>query len=236
MKQNINEVNAKVFDEVEEEPTETEEVSFEEPESQNSEQITFDDESIDDKIKKRGEHIECDGQILTITEVTPTLPKLTSNDGKGGIIINKPKVSMNGKSQYYTAKLKVKFDNNMAAYYPQISYFADKSGKLLLNKTTQKPVPTINIMGNNKAAQLLKMVINAMSGNKFKMVPVVVNNFASIVPDENCEKAFYEFAQTISTGAAMKWLIGKKVKIKTVRGKNPVDKQPYFRNDIECFV
>ena len=224
--------NEDVFNQVEE-PKTTEVKSNDFSEESESDELSFSDKSVEDKKKEYGEHINCNGQVLTIISVSPTKPKTTSYaDGKISEI--PPTEAKNKKSHYYTAKLKVMFDNNVATYLPSITYFCDENGKLALNKDG-KPTPTINIKGHNQVAILAKKILNKMSGNKFTFKDFVYNFRPSIMPTADCTEAFTNFSNTVSQSKIINFLIGKQVKIKTLVGTTE-DGKEYFRNDIEAFV
>jgi len=224
--------NEDVFNKVEE-PKKTIEESNDFSEESESDELSFSDKSAEDKQKDYGEHINCNGQTLTIMKVVPMLPKLTTYENNEVVKI-KPTESKNKKSHYYTAKLKILYSNNVVAYLPTITYFCDVEGNLNLDNKG-KPIPVMNFNGHNQVSILCKKVLNILSGNKFTFKNIIFNQRPSIIANDDCIEAFKNFAFKQKPINIARFLIGKQVKIKTEEGINDKNNN-YFRNDIEAFV
>lgn len=196
-------------------------------------EVGISDMSAAEKAKLGGEHIDCNGQILTIVSVKPNVPKITTMGPNGKVVKIDPKLSQTKTSKFYEAKLQVKFDNNMVAYYPLVRYFVDKNDalqKYLSGPLVGKVKVTFDSKGDSVVGKLYRKVLSKMSGIPLKEVPTQFGT--TVVPVSGKEEEFAKFAATVTDAQFCNWLIGKKVKIATWWGKNQLTKEPVFRNDI----
>lgn len=173
-------------------------------------QEEFEYEELDESPEERAERIRlagdkriADGEILKIIDISYT--KLITQDENGDKILPKKAVSSN--VYYYTIKLKVLFENDkgerIVEYYPGVKVFTDSEGNIATNKNGKiVPILARPDVSESAVAKLFDLY------SKFIKKPI------SKISDK-------EFRQG---------LVGRKVRIKTEKGK--FAGQEWFRNDI----
>ena len=163
---------------------------------------------------------------MTIKEVFVTAPK-TFKIEKGEKVPIIPKVTQSGSAQYYGVKMAIRFEEeNLIEYQPGL--------RVWVNDGKFNSLVKIDRGGNGKVAQLMRLTINHMAGNKFKLVTKKINEKEVLVIDDSSKKAFELYQKDISDQAFYDYLVGKKVVIETAEGI--YQGRDWFRNDIVKFL
>ena len=165
------------------------------------------------------------GTVLTIKTVTITSPK-TKTTINGVVMPIEPKLTTKSKAPFYESKLCVRFaEDNLVEYYPTI--------KIWVNNNKVSEDVSFDRSGNSKVAQIVRLALQKMSNRVFELEEVTINERQSLVVTEATKAAFEKFSRITSDEAILKFLVGKKVKVKTSKGI--YDGKPWMRNDIVSF-
>lgn len=178
-------------------------------------------EKIKEQFGVRAEKGKLDGKTVKVLKYEFTKP------------LNLVKNEDTGEKRFWTARLKIFFDlDNYSESYPTVRYFY-RDGVL-------DQSPNIYREGNDKVAQLLRLIACDLGNKKekdFKIVKKAVNDRLVNVVDGDAEKVkeFKKFFDKYSDQELLDYLVGKEVLIKETIGKNQ-DNKEWYRNDIEKIV
>lgn len=206
------EENEELFNNLEDESPEDASDLIEEDEEVAVEQAkfeaTFSDKSKQELEEERGVKKDCDGQTLTIQSITIKAP-ITKKIKDGILVPVSPTKTLSGKDKY-DSKLIIRFaEENIVEYVPGINFFLRPDGSI-------NSKVTLNRSGDNGVSRLVKLALSKMLEEK-----------GTKVTDENIQA----LSKVTSDKAIIDFLTGKKVQIKTARGK--YQGKPWYRNDVE---
>jgi hypothetical protein len=173
-----------------------------------------------------GVKVNADGRVLTIKEVTIMPPKVKMiKDGRQVII--PPSETKKTGAKFYSSKIKIRYEeDNICDFVPTIVFWIN-DGKI-------DPKVHLDRVGDSKVAQLVRMTLQKMSNNAFRLTEALVNErVTNVVPEEDAKK-FTTFSKTVSDSEILQYLVGKKVKIRTSTGM--YEGKRWLRNDVHSFM
>lgn len=246
--------NKTVFDEVEseEEQAPQEGVATEDPTEQQDLNDEGLDEDLDEPIEmsvankskkqleeERGVKKEMDDMVVTIMEADVLPPRIYKTNEKGVKEKIEPRTTQTGNAQFYSTKLRVRFEEeNLVEYYPSIKVWVNDGKIQTDNVQLNSSRYDDDYNSRTKVAQLLRMTLaemyNEKTGEEIELEEQLINEKPTIVVAEDSKDDFYAFSKTVSDADILEWMVGKKVKLKTARGTYKGSE--WFRNDIAEYV
>lgn len=175
--------------------------------------------------KEKGVKKNMNGKVITIKSIEVMKPK-TKKFVDGNIVKINPSLTIVKKAEFYPTKLKIRFEEeDLVEYVPGVRVWVN-DGKL-------NPNIKLDRNSNTKVAQLLRLALYTMKPGKFKLEEKEINEKKCLVVTEETKPIFDALNMLVSDADILKWMVGRKVRIKTSEGI--YNGNSWFRNDISAF-
>lgn len=188
------------------------------------------DESQEAYENRVGVKKEFDGRIVTVKRMQVQPPRRFKMEN--GVKVPKPPLTgkTNKNARYYNSKVKVWFvEENLVDFYPSVTFWVRPDGSISEDVRIQRNV-------HNVLSILSRLILQHMAKTfedgkyQFRLVESTFNERPTLIVHKDDEKLFAEFERKISDTTLLKYLEGKKVKLKCKKGTYLGD--DWFRNDI----